>query len=167
MCHDYYVESINENGTVEAAAHLLWLYVWVDVIWNNRNLAEGVSKLYDKKIDKRFFYQNYILKSFCENEDEAYTIGDGCYIDNNELKQLEKYVEREEEVYALLFGYLRKTADGCEYADYYMALQYILNLVDNDYDMAMNQAIGWEMMRKFAFMENKYVINLIMADYWE
>lgn len=161
-CHDSYIESVNENGTIESAANLLWLYVFVSSIWNNKHLLGGIYKLYSKQIDKKEFHKDYILKCFLDeksNEDEAYTKKEGFVPADRELKILEKYVEKDEEVYALLFRCLRKNSQGCEFADYYMALQYILNLVDNDYDAAMNQVMGMELMRKFVIMGNKYAIE--------
>lgn len=158
-CHDSYVESLNENGTIESAANLLWFYVIVNIIVANRNLLEGLNKLCDKKIDKDIFYKNYVLKSFENiesNEDEAYTLGDNNIYVCRELKVLEEYAETDEETYTILYQYLKQTPRGCEYADYYMALQYIYNMVENDYDAAMNQTIGLELMRKFAIMENRY-----------
>ena len=165
ICHDSYVESINENGTIESVANLLWLYIFITSTWNNRHMTEGIYELYDKQIDKSYFYKNYVLKSFKEkesSEDEAFTLGEESSFDNKELKILEKYVEKDEAVYALLFKYLRKNAEGCEYADYYMALQYINNLIENDEDITTNQKIGCELMRRFAVIGNKYARN-----YWK
>lgn len=158
-CHDSYVESLNKNGTIESAANLLWFYVFANAIVANKNLMEGLNKLYSKRIEKDIFYKNYVLKSFEKiesNEDEAYTLGDNNEYMCRELKVLEEYADTDEETYAILYQYLKQTPQGCEYADYYMALQYIYNMVENDYDVAMNQTMGIELMRKFAIMENKY-----------
>lgn len=46
-------------------------------------------------------------------------------------------------------------------AYYYIALHYVLNIVDNDYDWKNNQHIGMEMMESFGTINNKYAIRFL------
>lgn len=47
-------------------------------------------------------------------------------------------------------------------ADYYLALQYLVDIVDNDLSATFNQRIGVEMMNAFMSVGNKYAKRLMM-----
>jgi transcriptional regulator with XRE-family HTH domain len=55
-----------------------------------------------------------------------------------------------------LLTFVKKSKGWSELADYYLALQYIWNLVDNDLGWGFNQRIGVEMMKAFANVGNHY-----------
>ena len=41
---------------------------------------------------------------------------------------------------------VKKSAEWSDLADYYLALQYVWNIVDNDLEWAFNRRIGYEML---------------------
>ena len=51
---------------------------------------------------------------------------------------------------------LKKSAKWCDLADYYLALQYVYNIIDNDLSDNLNSRIGGEMLKVFYSVENKY-----------
>ena len=51
---------------------------------------------------------------------------------------------------------LKGSKEWSDLADYYLALQYIYNIVDNGLERGLNQCIGIEMMSSFESMNNPY-----------
>ncbi len=51
---------------------------------------------------------------------------------------------------------LKQSSRYSDLGDYYLALQYVLNIVDNDMPIASNTVAGAEMMRTLLFIKNKY-----------
>ena len=56
---------------------------------------------------------------------------------------------------------VKESKQWSELADYYLALQYTWNLVDNDLDHGFNQRIGIEMMSAFASVKNSYAARYL------
>ena len=56
---------------------------------------------------------------------------------------------------------VKRSKDWSDLADYYLALQYIWNLVDNDLDWGFNQRIGVEMMDAFITVKNIYAARFM------
>lgn len=56
---------------------------------------------------------------------------------------------------------VKKSKDWSDLADYYLALQYIWNLVDNDLGWGFNQRIGAEMMDAFKTVKNIYAARFM------
>ena len=56
---------------------------------------------------------------------------------------------------------VKRSKDWSDLADYYLALQYVWNLVDNDLDWGFNQRIGAEMMDAFVTVKNVYAARFM------
>ena len=56
---------------------------------------------------------------------------------------------------------VKRSKDWSDLADYYLALQYIWNLVDNDLDWGFNRRIGTEMMGAFVTVKNIYAARFM------
>ena len=63
--------------------------------------------------------------------------------------------ETEKEILEMLTT-IKRSKEWSDLADYYLALRYIWNLVDNDLDWGFNQRIGVELMYAFKLVENTY-----------
>lgn len=89
-----------------------------------------------------------------ELEDEVLSI-------EEDIKSLQEEIDGDE-MEECLFEMLMtvKHSEGLsDLADYYLALRYALNLVDNDLGYGFNQRIGSEMMRAFAKVDNRYAVS--------
>jgi len=60
---------------------------------------------------------------------------------------------------------VKKSHDWSDLADYYLALRYVWNLVDNDLGWEFNRRIGVEMMNSFVSVENMYALRFLENDY--
>lgn len=56
---------------------------------------------------------------------------------------------------------VKRSHDWSDLADYYLALRYVWNLVDNDLDLCINSRIGIEMMTSFVSVENPYAARYL------
>lgn len=60
---------------------------------------------------------------------------------------------------------VKKSRAWTDLAYYYLALQYLLNLVDNDLGQGYNQRIGGEMMHAFFSVNNQYAAHYLEYNY--
>lgn len=67
--------------------------------------------------------------------------------------------DADQEMIMDLLTYVKKSKEWSELADYYLALFYIWNFVDNEFDWVTNQRIGAEMIYAFALLENPYAMT--------
>ena len=58
---------------------------------------------------------------------------------------------------------IKKSKEWSDLADYYLALQYICNVVENGLDWEFNRRIGIEMLMALASVENEYAIRYLMC----
>lgn len=65
------------------------------------------------------------------------------------------------EFFLYLIEILKETRKYSKVADYYFALRYMFNLVDNDYDYATNQLIGSELITGLSRLNNPYAKRFI------
>ena len=54
---------------------------------------------------------------------------------------------------------LKKSGQYSDFADYFIALEYLWNLVDNDLGFELNQRIGFEMLCAFLRADNEYAFS--------
>lgn len=59
-----------------------------------------------------------------------------------------------------LLRILKESMNYSDLADYYIAIRYVIGMVDNEYSADLNKTIGMEMLTTFAKLGNKYALNL-------
>jgi len=105
-----------------------------------------------KKVDMKFFVQNEILPSFYDLDDEY----------EKEIDELwEKDKAEIDMLCDKLIIYLKRHGQTSEYADFYVAIQYLYNLVNNGFEQSINCTIGSEILKKLYVLENKYAKEYI------
>lgn len=60
---------------------------------------------------------------------------------------------------------VKRSKDWSDLADYYLALQYVWNLADNDLGWGFNQRIGIEMMLAFSSVNNRYTTRFLKYNF--
>ena len=60
-----------------------------------------------------------------------------------------------------LIGELKATKKWSQLGDYYLALRYVVGLIDTGYSDEMNQAVGIQMLIAFAQVGNKYYLDFL------
>lgn len=145
---DVYSESLEETETLESAANILWLiYLMYSLLPDEHSVKVGEAILYSKATGTDFI-KNYLLKK--ERDINA----------ENEMNK--KLYTRD--ISEVVFYYIRFLKDSAEYAnlaDYYLALRYVIGMVDTEFGQDLNKAIGIEMMLSILSIGNPYAFKLI------
>lgn len=145
ICIDNYTEALsNDESLVEAAANLLGLFYFLlgemtmnQMLINNKPAALMQIASNNRKVRKLIDDADILTESGSYNDE---IVDDEINAFLSELL----YVVKHSEVLSDL-------------ADYYLALQYILNMVDNELEYEDNRRIGAEMMVTFLRVKNPYV----------
>lgn len=152
VCLEEYLEAYeDDNSKVEAAANFLGLwYLFMvmlkltPVVLENRPAAMLQVASRDPKARK-------ILENTDPNfSKEAKEIVDG--MSDSEM----------EDLLSELLRTVKQSKDRYELADYYLALQFVWNLVDNDLGFEINRRIGVEMLNAFVSVENPYAAHFLL-----
>ena len=143
---EFYEKAYNENDTIsEAIANILWvIFIIYALLPDEHSIKMGEAILQGKAFDHTFV-KDYVLK-------------DANPISKENLKNKKAYVADSQEMIVELLKELKKT-NNSDLADYYMALRYIIGMIDNEYTDNLNKSIGMEMLTACASLGNKYAIN--------
>ena len=151
VCFEEYLEAYEvDNSKVESAANFIGLWYLFMVmlkltptVFENRPAAMMQVASRDPKTGQ-------ILENTDSNfAKEAKEIVDG--IVDSEI----------EDLLAELLKTEKQSKDRYELADYYLALQFVWNLVDNDLGFEINRRIGVEMLNAFVTVENPYAAHFL------
>lgn len=124
----------------------LYMFLFSSIIneESGKQLKDFVLK--DKRSKKEIssFVLNIVLPNFNDNEIRT--------------PQFKRDIN---EFFLYLIEILKETRKYSKVADYYFALRYMFNLVDNDYDYATNQLIGSELITGLSRLNNPYAKRFI------
>lgn len=153
--HDGYMTAAKDDDIkAEATANLIALwYLWMMLlktplaVMNNQPAALGQVVAKDETARKTI-----------ENVDPSFETDVKAI-----LSELDDH-EMEEEISEMLTT-IKRSKEWSDLADYYLALQYVWNLVDNDLDWGFNQRIGVEMMWAFVSVKNTYATQFLKCSF--
>ena len=150
VCFEEYMEAYEDETIEEAAANLIALwYLFLMMIKNTSTIMkEKPAALMqvaarDQKAKKIIENPNSTLE-----KDTQEVLKD---LDDPEF----------EEMMSQLKITLKKSARWSDLADYYLALQYVWNLVDNDLTADYNRRVGFEMLKTLISVENMYAARYL------
>ena len=150
MAIDEYSKSVDESGTMESAANILWLiYVLFSLIQvqDEHSIRMG-RKIKRGEVTGTDFIKDYMFKH------ESTT--------NKESEANKKLFARDmNECISECMGMLKSSSEYANLADYYLALKYIIGMVDTDYGQDTNKIIGMEMMLSFLSLGNPYAFDYV------
>ncbi len=144
-CVDNYVKVLDNDETiVEAAANLLGvLYFMLGEMMMNPLLINNKPA---------------VLMQIASNEHRfKRMLVDADELVEPELIKNEIMDDELKEGIKELIRVVKHTDNLSDLADYYIALQYLLNMADNDLEYEVNRRIGTEMMVAFLKVDNPYV----------
>ena len=138
-CMELFIKSYNRFGTIESVANVLGFVLLIYVPAFDREkqkLGEAIYKqnAIDKDVMKHYYLGNRIDDSFVNEE----------FIEENSAFVLE------------CIECLKRKSEWFELGDYYLALRYLVGVVDNGHKEDMNILIGEELMRTLVELKNKY-----------
>ena len=138
ICFNEYFEAYEDsNSKVESAANFIGLWFLFMLMLNTLNVIKERSAA---------------LMQVVPRDDRAKRIMESI----NDL-----------EIDKMLINFIitvKKSKEWYELADYYIALQFVWNLADNELGVEINRRIGIEMMYAFAKIGNPYASQFIFSD---
>lgn len=151
-CFEAFGKAIeDEDGNMkvpEAVANMVWL---IFLKWTQIYDNEMIS-LYQSLFVPRKKGDIPFVKKFLRLREK----------ESDELKQRKKsFVNDFDEPLAELIALLKTDIEWVQLADYYLALQYVISMIDTGLSPEMNSAIGMQMMLSFLRQGNQYAYRLI------
>lgn len=141
-----FASASEESETPEALADLMWcIFILWSQIYDMNNSLSLQNKLLSKKLSLKELMSLRDTTDASTKEERANFIADFDEPINKVLK------------------ILKSDLNWSDLADYYLALRYIVGMVDTDLSTEMNTAIGIEMMLSFMKMGNIYAFNLFQT----
>ena len=144
---EYESSLIDNPETVESAANMLWLtFINYALMPDEHSVKIGEAVQFGKSL-KSDFVKKYVLK-------------DSNPISVESASNKREFVKDSQEAIALLIRILKESGNYSDLADYYIAIRYVIGMVDNEYSDDLNKTIGMEMLTTFAELGNGYALNL-------
>lgn len=144
-CIDFFVESYSKKQILESVANAVGLTVTVLApSYDKEKLRIGNAILKEKVINKNII-KNYMLRKE--------------YV-RDSLK--EEFVEDNSGFILEGIRILKESSKWSALGDFYLAVSYIMGVINNEYDNDMNALIGEELMGTLVTFENEYAIS-----YWK
>ena len=128
-----FVKATDESESPEAVANLVWS---VFVCWSHIADTNKLLTLQNKLLSKKLSIKDYM--SLKDTEDSSIIekkAGFVSYIDDTITEALKA---------------LKSKQEWSDLADYYLALRYVVGMVDTDLTTEMNSAVGMQMMLSFS-----------------
>lgn len=143
-----YVVSYKTSKNLEAVANIIALMMFnhVNDIDEYVNAEKITDAIFYQKSTKKDFAKEYLLR----NEFSSGVIED------------EQQEERRKTFYEKIIKWIKILKGSPQYtdlADYYLALLFVRNIVDNDNGAILNQKIGNDMMMLLVDLDNEYALS--------
>lgn len=141
-----FIKALEEIEYPEVAANLMWtIFVWWTQIFDINQMMPLQSKMLSKKFD---------IKDYLKIKGN----------ENDELREKKRgFVSDFDEIITEILKQLKANSKWSDLADYYIALKYVLAMVDSDLSPEMNSAVGMQMMLTFAKIGNPHALNFLKA----
>ena len=138
-CIEYFVQSYNKYQTIESVANVLgFVLLFYAPIFDAEKQKIGRTicekSILNKEIIKKCFLRTSIIDDFSKK----------------------KFNEENDEFILECIQVLKQSSEWSELGDYYLALKYLLGVVDNEHNVDVNIMIGEEMMYALVEIKNKY-----------
>lgn len=147
---DDFEKSFAEYATIESIANTLWLiFVLYYLLPDEQAVKLGEAIINGNGI-KKDFPKKYLLKG-----ESSTSVKDS--------KRKRRFASDQHDQIMELIKILKESPRYSELGDYYLALQYVLGIVDNENGEEINQLIGMAMMGAFLELDNPYVESFFEA----
>lgn len=148
LCWKQYKISWEKSKTIESLANLLSLmFLCCLSQMNKEEINLGIAFQNRKTMDEGFLKKYYLRNINTETEND------------DKMLFVKEYYEEVMEYITVL----KKHEKWSDLGDYYLALRYIVGLIDNDRNVDINRSFGIELMSTLFDVENPYAIDYIAA----
>lgn len=130
----------------EVVANIIWsIFIW----WSQIIDINQAFAMQNKLLSKKLTYME--MKRAKHNEPV-------------EVKEKKAgFISDFDELLNELIKALKSDEEWSDLADYYLALRYVVGMIDTGYSVEMNMAIGIQMMLSFARCDNKYARSFLKS----
>lgn len=153
VCFNEYCEAYEDsNSKVESAANFIGLWFLFMLMLNTPNVIKERPAALMQVVSR-----DVKAKRILENTDPRF---------EKEAKEIMDSINDSgiDEILNDFIIAVKKSKEWYELADYYIALQFVWNLADNELGLGINRRIGIEMMYAFAKVGNPYASQFIFSN---
>lgn len=137
-----FVKATDESESLEAVANLVWsVFVWWSQITDAKKLLSLQNKLLSKKLRIKDYMSLKDMEDISVTEKKIGFISDFDGIVTEALKTL------------------KSEQEWSNLADYYLALRYVVGMIDTDLSTEMNSVLGMHMMLSFEMLGNSHAFT--------
>lgn len=137
-----FATAADESENPEAVANLVWsIFVWWAQIYDTNQILSLQNKLLSKKLSSKDWMSLKDTEDASVAEKRVSFITDFDAIITEALKVL------------------KSEQEWSDLADYYIALRYVVGMVDTDLSTEMNSAVGMQMMLSFMTLGNSHAFT--------
>ena len=134
---ELFLNAVDESETPESVANLMWsIFIW----WTQLYDAEQILSLQNKMLSKKLTFKDYMKLRDSESKEIR--------------EKRTSFIADFEEVITASLRALKNEQEWSDLADYYLALRYVVGMVDTDLSSEMNSAVGIQMMLSFMSLGN-------------
>ncbi len=143
---DLYEKACENDDSYPALANMLSSLVLIRLNIANENKINGLLKYKNKQISKKDLAKNYFLDI---NNNIDY---DDDNFDQTDIEEMDKNIMD-------IISELKKQPDFQQFADFYLAIRYKLNIADSDLDVVTSEIISENLLLDLVRLENIYAAN--------
>lgn len=140
-------QATDDSEIPESIANMIWLIflLWSQII-DEKMMRVAETILYPRR-NTTPFVKSFLNAKANESEETK--------------KKRQDFINDFDEIIVELLKALKSSQDLAELADYYMALRYVVSMVDTGLSPEMNTAVGNQMMISFLQLGNPYALHYI------
>lgn len=132
-----FITAAEESESPESVANLMWsIFIW----WTQMYNPDQMLSLQNKMLSKKLTFKDYMKLR-----------------DTEDVKTKEKrasFIKDFDEIIKVALRALKSEQEWSDLADYYLALRYVVGMVDTELTYEMNSAVGMQMMLSFMTLGN-------------
>ena len=132
-----FITAAEVSESPESVANLMWsIFIW----WTQMYDPDQMLSLQNKMLSKKLTFKDYMKLR-----------------DTEDVKTKEKrasFIKDFDEIIKVALRALKSEQEWSDLADYYLALRYVVGMVDTELTYEMNSAVGIQMMLSFMTLGN-------------
>lgn len=146
-CFEAFEQATDEGEIPEATANNIWL---VFVLWSqiiDEEMIKATESLLHPRRNTPPFVKLYLNAKAHESEETK--------------KKRQDFINDFDDIIVELIKDLKSSLNLAELADYYLALRYVVSMIDTGLSSEMNTAVGMQMMLSFLQLGNPYALRFV------
>ncbi len=132
-----FITAAEESESPESVANLMWsIFIW----WTQMYDPDQMLSLQNKMLSQKLTFKDYMKLRDTE--------------DAKTKEKRESFIKDFDEIINVTLRALKSEQEWSDLADYYLALRYVVGMVDTELTYEMNSVVGMQMMLSFMTLGN-------------